>query len=215
MEYTEKYGVSATDLSPEPDSDSADLTGIVTNFETYLAYAEEAETKVEFSNGKMIVMSTPTDTHEQICTNIGWLFNNIFTDKDSFVCYGSNLSIFIAATGAHYRPDATILSTTPEYIAHQTGKRTVKSIVNPFAVVEVLSDSTAGYDLTEKLPNYKKSPSLAYIIFAHQDKPFVTVYFRTENPSEWLNRDFTGLDSSFNFEGHPVLLRHIYRKVIF
>lgn len=187
-----------------------------TTLEEYLKFAEECEYKVEYSNQHIISMGSPTDAHELILMNFGWALNNLVFNPDVFRIYGSNLGSYIEATGAHYKPDVTVLNTEPQYIKHKVGKRTLKSVLNPFAVVEVFSKGTASYDMTEKLPNYKQCPSLKYIIYIHQHKPFVTVYTRSDaDKSTWLNNDYAGTETTFLFEGKEVKLEHIYRKVIF
>ncbi|MCK6695648.1 MAG: Uma2 family endonuclease [Thermoanaerobaculia bacterium] len=183
--------------------------------EEYLEFAEQCEYRVEYSNGQIISMGHPTDTHEQICSNVSWVFNNLFTDVEPFIVYGSNLGIFIPASGVYYKPDAVVSDRLPEYIFHKVGKKTLKSVLNPYAAIEVFSDSTMDYDLTEKLPNYKQCPYLKYIIYIHQHKPFVTVYTRTDDPTGWLNHDYVGLQAEFSFEGRRVSVRQLYRKVIF
>lgn len=188
---------------------------IPATFEEYLDFAEQADYKVEYSNGKIVTMGQPTDAHEMIVFNIGLAFSSLFNEDGSYQGYGSNLGIYIPQTGAHYKPDASILNTAPELVQHRVRKRTLKSVTNPFAVMEVFSGGTMDYDMTEKLPNYKQCESLKYIIYVYQNKPFVTVYTRTEDPNAWLNSDYMGLDASFQFEGFDVKLASLYRNVLF
>lgn len=181
--------------------------------EEYLEFAEQAEYKVEYSNGNIIIMGQATDTHELICGNIGWAFNNLFAEDDPFRVYGSNLGIYVPESDAHYKPDASILNAEPEFVLHKVNKLTLKSVVNPFAVVEVFSDGTMDYDMTEKLPNYKLCPFLQHIVYIHQHKPFLTLHTRSEQG--WLSTDHRGLDVSFPFADKEIPLKNIYRKVIF
>lgn len=183
--------------------------------EEYLEFAEQCEYRVEYSNGQIISMGHPTDTHELICGNAIRVIGNLFAEEDPFAVYGSNLCIFIPVSGVYYKPDAVVLDRPPEYTFHKVGKKTLKSVLNPFAAIEVFSDSTMDYDLTEKLPNYKQCPYLNYIIYIHQHKPFATVYTRTDDPTGWLNHDYVGLEAAFSFEGRRVSVRQLYRKVIF
>jgi Uma2 family endonuclease len=181
--------------------------------EEYLEFAEQAEYKVEYANGHIISMGQASDSHELICSNLAWVFNSFFTDKDAFRVYGSNLGIYLPAANSLCLPDVTILNAAPEIVQHKIRKRTVKSVLNPLAIIEVFSDGTWDFDMTEKLPAYKQCESLQYIIYVHQNKPFLTVYTRSEQG--WLSQDFKGIDAAFTFEGHEVLLKNIYRKVIF
>ena len=192
-----------------------DVIRIPATLEAYLDFAEHCEYRVEYSNEQIVSMGQPTDTHELICGNAMRVLGNLFSEDDPYAVYGSNLGIFIPATNAHYKPDAAVLKQAPEFISHKVHKRTLKSVLNPFAVVEVFSDGTMDYDLTEKLPNYKQCPYLEYIIYIHQHKPFVTVYTRTDDPTGWLNRDYLGLEASFTFENRDVDVRQFYRKVVF
>jgi len=184
-------------------------------FEEYLEFADKAEYKVEYSEGKIVSMGQTTDAHEEICMNIGGVFYQILTDNENFHLYGSNLRILVQETGAHYLPDASIILGEPKAVSHKIRKRTLKSFVNSFAIMEVFSEGTMDYDLTEKLPNYKLIPSLRYIIFIHQHKPFITIYSRKNSDDEWISNDCMGIDSSFIFEGQKVELSQLYRRVVF
>jgi Uma2 family endonuclease len=185
------------------------------SFASYLAFAEQCEYRVEYSNNRIVSMGSPTDTHEQICSNVSWVFNSLFSEEEPYRIYGSNLGTLIQATGAHYKPDTSILKEEPKYVLHKVGKRSIKSIVNLYGVVEVFSDGTMDYDWTEKLPNYKQCPSLEYMIFIHQHKPFVTVFTRIDGQNDWRSRDYRGMEDAFPFEGQTVELKKLYRNVIF
>jgi Uma2 family endonuclease len=185
-------------------------------FNEYLEFAEKAEYKVEYSNGHIISMGQPTDTHELICGNVIAALNFLFFEGENpYRVYGSNLGVYIQENGSHYKPDATILNTEPVLISHKVRKHTLKSVLNPLAVVEVFSDGTMDYEMTDKLPDYKQCSSLRYIIYIHQSKPFVSIHFREETGPVWRSNEFRGLDASFSFEGKTVLLKNIYRNVIF
>ncbi len=184
-------------------------------FKEYLAFADKCDYKVEYSNGKITTMGSPTDTHELICLNIGWILNSFFEDQENYRAYGSNLGLLLEETGAHYRPDTTLLNSPPVHVTHKIGKRMFKSVNNPYAVFEVFSNGTMKYDMDEKLPNYKQSKHLNFIIYINQHRPFVTVWKRTKTPGEWLTKDYNGLGASFELDGKKVELNKLYKKVIF
>jgi Uma2 family endonuclease len=157
----------------------------------------------------------PTDTHELICGNAIWASKTLLLEQPNFLVYGSNLGIYIQAAEVHYKPDAVVLAEEPQFIFHKVKKRTFRSVINPYAVVEVFSDSTIHYDQTEKLPNYKQCPSLQQIIYVHQHTPLVTVYTRTPKPNQWLSEDFTRLESAIPFAGKEISLEQLYHQVVF
>ena len=55
---------------------------------------------------------------------------------------------------------------------------------NPTVIIEVLSDSTAEYDLSEKFEYYRSLPSLEEIAFFAQDRPAAQL-FRKNTRGRW------------------------------
>lgn len=186
---------------------------IPVSFEEYLAFAELADFKVEYSQGNLVYMGSPTDKHELICGSLIWLLNDVFQHAEQVRVYGSNLGVLIQESGQHYKPDVTVLQTEPEFVSHRVNQRTYKSVINPYLVAEVFSDGTMDYDYTEKLPNYKLCQTLDYILLVHQHKPFVTLYQREKD--FWTSREYTQLDQAIQLAGSTLSLRKIYQKVNF
>lgn len=211
MLATQEYSIRP-DL--QPYLDEVEPFRIPADFEDYLAFADEAQIKVEYSNGDLVHMGSPTDKHELICSNLTiWLFMDVFQYIETARAYGSNLSVLIQESGQHYKPDVTVLTVEPELVSHQSGKKAIKSVINPFLVAEVFSDSTMDYDYTEKLPNYKLCPTLEYILLVHQHKPFVTVHQREQD--FWKSQDYNRLDQLVQLADRELLLSKIYQKVNF
>ena len=195
--------------------ETADTIRVNASFEEYLLFAEQCEYRVEYSNHQIIAQDTPTDKHEQIVANTVWTLKNLLLDQPDFRVYGSNLGLLIQPTGAHYKPDAVVICKEPEFVFHKVKKRTFRSVVNPYAVVEIFSDGTFIYDQTEKLLNYKQCPSLEYIVYIHQHTPIVTVHTRSPYPNKWLTEDLTNLENSFELAGKQVPLDKLYHQIVF
>jgi Uncharacterized protein conserved in cyanobacteria len=87
--------------------------------------------------------------------------------------------------------------------------------VNPSAVVEVLSPSTARYDLGRKFHWYKETPSINEICFVDQEEPRIQVYRRAE--SVWLYVEAASLDQTIRLQIGDVSLplKEVYRNVEF
>lgn len=150
-----------------------------------------------------------------IVANTITAFNIALRGKGSYKIYGSNLGLWLKETDSHYKPDVTVLAEEPCYEFHKVKKRTVRSIVNPFAVVEVLSEGTKRYDFEQKKGHYKKCPSVQYVLLVSQKQPLVMLYRRTERPGEWISTDAEGMGDSFLLAGHPVALADIFEGVDF
>jgi Uma2 family endonuclease len=193
----------------------ADLPiSVPATFNEYLAFADTCGYKMEYADGNIVVISSPTDTHELICGNVIWTLKNLFFEESAFRVYGSNLSVLVAPD-AHYKPDATVVRDAPEYVSHKIKKRTLKSIVNPCIVVEVLSGGTTAFDHMKKLPDYRACPHMQYILFINQEQPSLTLFSRSDQPKRWWAEDFEGLDTRFDLFGHTITLQQLYHQVIF
>jgi len=105
------------------------------------------------------------------------------------------------------------LMVTPRAWQFKPGSTAI--ITNPSLLVEVLSKGTQKYDKEDKLPLYKDVPSLQYLVYAAQDRPYLTVYERTDRPDVWLNTDYKTLDSVAQLGDLQLPLREIYHKASF
>ena len=176
----------------------------------YLEIAPEFPGKLEYHNGEIIAMSLATALHELVVSAINRLLANYFFDKN-FLVTGSNAGLQIPRPDGHYyQPD--LMVTEGEWIFKQ-GSTCI--ITNPYMLVEVLSPSTMKFDKEDKLPYYKDLPSLKYVVYAAQNRPYVTIYERTDQPDVWLNSDYRTLDSVAKLGDLTLPLREIYHKIQF
>jgi len=90
-------------------------------------------------------------------------------------------------------------------------------ILNPHVVIEVLSESTGGFDRGDKFMRYRMfNPTLTDYILVSQDKPFVEHFIRQDDDN-WKLFVYIGLDKSFNIESIECELKlsEIYDRVKF
>lgn len=176
--------------------------------EEYLDIAPEFPGRLEYHNGEIIAMSLATALHELIVAHISRLLSNYYFDKD-FLVTGSNAGLqIVRPDGSYYQSD---LMVTENQWQFKKGSNCI--ITNPYLLVEVLSKSTMKYDKEDKLPAYKDVPSLQYVIYVGQDRPYVSVYERTDNPDTWLNTDYKTLDSVARLGDLTLPLNEIYHKI--
>ncbi len=176
----------------------------------YLDTAPEFPGKLEYHNGEIVAMSLATALHELIVSAINYLLFSYFRDKD-FLITSSNAGLqIVRPDGSYYQPDLMVTQ------GQWTFKKESNCIINnPYLVVEVLSKSTSKYDQGDKLSDYKDIPSLQYIVHVWQNRPYVSVYERTENPDAWLNTDYKTLDSVARLGDLSLPLNEIYHKITF
>ena len=176
----------------------------------YLNIAPEFPGRLEYHNGEIIAMSLATAIHELVVTYISRLLANYYFDKD-FLVTSSNAGLQIPRPGGgYYQPD--LMVTQNNWIFKQSS---TCIITNPYLIVEVLSPSTMKYDQEFKLEYYKELPTLNYVVYAAQNRPYLTVYERTSQPDVWLNTDYKTLDSIAKLGELTLPLREIYHKITF
>ena len=170
-----------------------ELVAISASEKEYLEIAQTLPFKVEYYNCEIITMGFATLWHEAITSNVIWIFQNFFIEKDDILVMSSNSGIQIQKfEGGYYMPDVLVVKGNPQF------KENSKCIINnPFIIVEVLSDSTANFDKNDKLEEYQILESLQHIIFVHQKKVSVSTYTRTDKPNTWINQNFRELLDSF------------------
>ena len=188
-----------------------ELVAISASEKEYLEIAQTLPFKVEYHNCEIITMGFATLWHEAITSNVIWIFQNFFIEKDDILVMSSNSGIQIQKfEGGYYMPDVLVVKGNPQF------KENSKCIINnPFIIVEVLSDSTANFDKNDKLEEYQILESLQHIIFVHQKKVSVSTYTRTDKPNTWINQNFRELNDSFIIGEDIIWIKDIYRKIQF
>jgi Uma2 family endonuclease len=136
----------------------------------FLEWEVGQDCKWEFDGFQPVVRAGGSDAHAAIQVN---LLAALVPRLRGSPCrtIGSELKV---GAGSSYRyPDAFVIC-TPIAL-----KATVNTI--PVVVFEILSSSTAAYDRTTKLAEYKSVPSMQQVVLLEQDRVFATVIARTAN----------------------------------
>ncbi len=198
-----------------PDSlEENELLRLPATWEEYLDLAESTSQTIQYLNGE-IIMSQATRQHESLIIVLGVLLSAYFFDKEEYDILGSNVKIVIPNREGDVNADLSVVKEPVEYGTTPNGQPTEMRIKNPEIVVEVLSKSTRKFDLEEKLSYYKLIPSLQFILFVDQYRPFASVYSRTETPDEWLNHDYRTLDLIVRLGNVQLPMEAIYRRITF
>ena len=176
----------------------------------YLALEREAEFKSEFFDGEMFAMAGASPPHNFIKENLsGELFARLKGSRCRTVTSDQRLKV--EQTGLFTYPDIIIFCGTPEYAPEDP-----YALINPTAIVEVLSPSTESYDRGAKFRNYQQIPSLVEYILVAQDEA-VCERFARQADGLWGYAPFVGLDAELVFTSVParIPLADVYRGVAF
>jgi Uma2 family endonuclease len=110
--------------------------------------------------------------------------------------------------GPYYYPDAVVAPSPPKMEDAQQD-----TLLNPVAVVEVLSPSTETFDRGEKLDNNRLIPSLTDYLIVSQDRMRVDHYSRVSE-EEWrlVSRDSANDSVTLTSLGVELKLGDLYRE---
>jgi Uma2 family endonuclease len=175
--------------------------------EEYLRRERLAETKSEYVDGMLVAMSGATRRHALISTNIGGQLNRLLEDGPCEV-YTQDLRVRIEESGMYAYPDVVVACDPPEF---QDDEFDV--LLNPTLIVEVLSESTEGYDRGLKFARYRQRPSLREYVLVAQDRVSVERFTRREERWEFVAA--TSLEDTIELSsiGCTLELKRIYGKV--
>lgn len=139
-------------------------------YDEYLALEASSPLKHEYIRGEVYAMSGGTPTHARLQTAVSAALIAALKGRPCAV-YSSDLSVRVEATDATLHPDVTVVCGKLE-----TSARDKNAVVNPKLIVEVLSESTEGYDRGAKASHYRQIPTLSEYVLVSQAERRVEVY---------------------------------------
>ncbi len=141
----------------------------------YLRLECEAQEKHEYYYGEIRAMAGASYAHNRICMNIGSELNVQLRGKNCSVV-GSDQRLQILNGSAYVYPDLTVVCGPPSF--NETRKP--ETLLNPTLLVEVLSESTADKDRSEKFMLYRQIPSLQHYLMLDSQTVHAELYSRDE-----------------------------------
>jgi Uma2 family endonuclease len=145
--------------------------------------------------------------HEVLIGNLIALLKASYAGSPFFVA-GSNVGVLKAEGKGCYNPDITVVKDKPLFWA---GFNAI--IRNPYLIIEVLSESTANYDLGHKLPKYEQIDSLHEVVFVDRFESSVSTFRRTEKPNVWTQTNYYLQTDLVHIDQFTVLLSDIFANL--
>ena len=177
--------------------------------EEYIAAERKATLKSEYLSGEIVAMSGASDTHNLITMNTSTALYNQLAERGCRV-YASDMRVGISAGVSYFYPDIAVTCDKPRF-----EDDVFDTLINPQVIIEVLSDSTAGYDRGEKFICYRQLESLQEYILISQDQVLVEHYLR--QGERWVLTGFSTFEDILSLVsiGAELTLHQIYRFVEF
>lgn len=174
--------------------------------EDYLRLDNESTgERYEYIDGYAYMLAGGTADHSTICVNITSQLNSRL-DNSGCRVYNSDMKVRLSKTRYVY-PDATIS-------CDEQDRGTVETLRFPRLVIEVLSQSTEGYDRGLKFEYYRACPTIEEYVLIETRRRAVDVYRRAKK-NLWTLHLFRSEDmvelASLNA---TIPMSAIYRNVV-
>jgi Uma2 family endonuclease len=190
----------------------SDIVRMPASVDDYWRLVELPQYRLDYINKQIIAtMSYASLPHERVVRNLLFHLMNMFP-MPAFEVFGSNRPIFAESCNEIYEPDLHIIK--GEIKLHHYSKTKTAS-QNPIAIVEVHSEGTRDFDLTEKLDCYKAIPSVQQIIYIETKMMKITTFNKMPKDNHWLNIDYKSVNDKVKILNKSVSISKIYQNVIF
>lgn len=187
------------------------LPGRKYTLEEYIELDKNSEERFEYFNGDVFAMGGGSPNHARISLNVCAALSRQLRDRNC-EAFSSEMRVKVPDAFPYRYPDASVVCGEPVFdeILGQI------MLVNPILIAEVLSPSTAAYDLGEKFTAYQSIDSFMEYLLISQDRPHVIQHIR-QIEGGWLRLEFDGIEAEVPIEslGISLSLREIYERAVF
>jgi Uma2 family endonuclease len=177
----------------------------VADYDRFVA-GQQDDREWELVEGELVMMSNPTENHEQIAGNVG---APLKLAMDAAGCRSYQGGMRVQRSDDSRGKDKT----KPDIVVRCGPRQNQTDLTDPLVVVETLSPSTMDYERGGKLKFYKSLPTLRHIALVYQDQMRVEHYHRTDEG--WRLEVLTAPDDVLRFDavGFEIDVDRVYFDV--
>ncbi len=176
--------------------------------EEYLLLESQATFKSEYHAGEIVAMAGTQEDHHKIVSNIGGeLYMHIKGSNCSV--YYSDVLVKLEKCGRYVYPNVVVFCG-----AEKEKRNEIDIFLNPWVIIEVLSESTARYDKKDKLECYLTLDSLREYWLFDSLKMHVISYKRVIN-DDWTIQTNKDINEKIKIGACEIALKDIYAGVAF
>ncbi|HKQ79746.1 MAG TPA: Uma2 family endonuclease [Blastocatellia bacterium] len=179
--------------------------------EEYLELDKNSEERYEYFDGEVFAMAGGSPSHARISLNVCTALTQRLKGARC-EAFNSEMRIKVPAALPYRYPDASVVCGEPIF-DEIDGQQ---MLVNPTLIVEVLSPSTAAYDLVDKFFDYQSIDTFQEYLIISQDRPHVIQHVK-QSKRRWLRIEIEGIESELKLESVNVtlVLCELYERVDF
>jgi Uma2 family endonuclease len=164
--------------------------------EQFFAWVVGREEHFELVEGEVVMMAGAGRRHDSIVVN---LTAAVHAQVRGGPCQTFTSDTYVSTTPSTRRmADIGVDCGNPDDDSLTADK--------PALVIEVLSPTTKGFDVTIKLAEYQSLPSMQYILLVDTEMPTVHLYLRGQD-GRWENRVIKGLDAAIELPKLNMVLK--------
>lgn len=178
--------------------------------EDYLNFERKSEIKHEYFDGEIFAMFGAKRNHNVIAWNVDGELRQKLKGRNCEV-YPADMRVFVPETGLYTYPDLVVVRGEPKF-----QDDVFDTLLNPILLIEVLSDSTEGYDRGKKFQHYRSIESLREYVLVSQDEARIEKYVK-QGDGFWILSEAVGREAKIEFSSIEcqIDLREVYDKVNF
>lgn len=179
--------------------------------EEYLELDRNSEERYEYFNGEVFAMAGGSPSHARISGNA---YSTLQARLKGGRCeaFNSEMRVKVPKALPYRYPDVSVVCGEPIF-DELDGQQ---MLVNPVLIVEVLTPSTAAYDMVDKFTEYQSIDSFQEYLVISQDRPHVIQHVK-QSKRRWLRIEIEGMESEVKLESVNVILSlsGLYERVDF
>lgn len=180
------------------------------SYEEFMEIYEKSELRMEYINGEIVLLASPSVFHQDISGNLHVIFREYFKRKKCKVFYAPFDVHFFKkeiSTPDVMQPDLLIVCDIDESV-NEKGRY----MGTPTLCVEILSKSTRSKDMVDKLNTYMMSGVKEFWI-VDPYKNIVLLYgFNDCKINEFITYKEEELLHSYAFDGLEVILKDVFHQ---
>jgi Uma2 family endonuclease len=184
--------------------------------EEYLELEENSPVKHEYIDGYIYAMAGALEGHVTIAGNLFTLLRNHVRGSGCRV-YISDMKARIESLNRFFYPDIMVTCDSEALLqAVRRDQETPGYKRFPCLIIEVLSDSTEGFDRGDKFADYQTIETLQAYILINTKKPRVECFRRNED-GLWVLQSYAGEETSFQLQSinFEATMTQLYEDVNF
>lgn len=178
--------------------------------EDYLALEIESDLRHEFQDGEIVEITGGTPEHNEITATLIFLLKAALRKKP-YSIFVTDQRLWIPEPNLYTYPDVMVMPRPPEL---QSGRK--DTVINPFLIGEILSESTQGYDRGKKFAHYRTIETFEEYVLIDQYRPQVEQYIK-QAENQWLFMTHSGLEACLTLSsvGVEITLSDLYEAIEF